>query len=325
MIHEDQKIGPFTEEKIRRYLEEGRIQPTTLAWVEGAADWKPISEVLAFATTQPATVHAPPLPQAQPRQQQPPANATTHPLQQNPKKLILASWLMIGFTCLVALIPGVGFLTWILGAPILLVTFIMGILTLSKGRTTQGVAILLMSLIAAPIFLVVAPILTTAGAVVASDTGSSLSPSAPFSSSPGSSTPSGEATVSGDLKKHLVGFWRSVRKNDLDDTYLYQGFSETEYFDILEWIPYTVVGIEGNVLTFAYKHDTGTLGEFDRKSKIVFLSEDKMRIEWDRLSEGYVYERIPEEQWVRERQELDEAAIQQLHQKIGETIRRLEN
>ena len=177
VIHEDQQIGPFAEEKIRRYLEEGRIQPTTLAWVEGAADWKPISEMLGLASAQPAPVQAPPQPQAQPQQLHAPAYAAPQAPQQNhqanPKKLILASWLMIGVTCLVALIPGIGFLTWIIAFPVLLVTFILGILTLTKGRTLQGVLILLMSLIAAPVFLMVAPIITTAGAVAATDSGSS--------------------------------------------------------------------------------------------------------------------------------------------------------
>jgi hypothetical protein len=333
--HNDEQIGPFTEEKIRRYLDEGRIEPTTLAWVEGAADWKPISEMLGLPTA--AQVQAPPPPiQAAPvpaPQQQAPAYSAPQAAPQNPqsdpKKLIIASWLMIGVTCLIALIPGVGFLTWIVGAPILLVTFILGILTLNKGKTLQGVSILLVSLIAAPIFLVVAPIITTAGAVAAAESGSSSSgsysdPSDPSDSgdsdlSSGSSPSSGEI-VAGDLKKHLVGFWRSVKKNDLDDTYLYQTFSETEYYSSLEWLPYKVVGIDGNVLTFAYTYDTGTLGEFNQKSKIVFLSEDRMRIEWDRLSEGYVYERISEEQWVREQQELDEAAIQELRQKMQRLI-----
>jgi hypothetical protein len=54
-----------------------------------------------------------------------------------------------------------------------LVTFILGIITLTKGRTLQGVSILLTSLIAAPVFLVIAPIITTAGAVAASESGSS--------------------------------------------------------------------------------------------------------------------------------------------------------
>jgi hypothetical protein len=322
--HDNEQVGPFTEEKIRRYLEEGRIQPTTLAWVEGAADWKPISEMLGLASTTPPPVQAQPQPQTQPQQQQIPAYAAPQAPQQNhqanPKKLILASWLMIGVTCLVALIPGVGFLTWIIAFPVLLVTFILGILTLTKGRTMQGVMILLTSLIAAPVFLVVAPIVTTAGAVAASDSGSGGS----FSGSGGSESSSGEA-VGGDLKTHLVGYWKSVKKNDFDDTHLYQAFSESEYFDIVGWIPYSVVGVDGNELTYAWSQDSGELGEFDRKTRVVFLSDQKMRIDYDRFSEGYVYEKIPEDQWLREKKELDDAAIQQLRQKIGETIQRLEN
>jgi hypothetical protein len=173
--HDNEQVGPFTEEKVRLYLQEGRIQPSTMAWIEGTADWKPISEMLGLPST--PSVQAPPPPRSvapSPQQQVSTYSASQAPqaTPHNPKKLILASWLMIGFTCLVALIPGIGFLTWIVAAPILLVTFIMGILTLSKGKTLQGVSILLVSLIAAPIFLVVAPIITTAGAVAASESGS---------------------------------------------------------------------------------------------------------------------------------------------------------
>ena len=57
--HDDQQIGPFTEEKIRRYLEEGRIQPTTLGWVEGS-DWKPIGEMLGLVSSSPA-IQPPPV------------------------------------------------------------------------------------------------------------------------------------------------------------------------------------------------------------------------------------------------------------------------
>jgi len=91
------------------------------------------------------------------------------------KGAVIASWVMIILTCLVALIPGVGFLTWVIGAPILLITFILGIIVLSKGGTMQGVVILLMSLIVAPIFLVVAPLVTTSLAVDSgADTGDTL-------------------------------------------------------------------------------------------------------------------------------------------------------
>lgn len=49
----NEQVGPFAEEKIRSYLEEGRIQPSDLGWVEGAPDWKPISEMLGLPTARP--------------------------------------------------------------------------------------------------------------------------------------------------------------------------------------------------------------------------------------------------------------------------------
>jgi len=64
------------------------------------------------------------------------------------------------------LIPGIGFFSWVVAVPILLVTFICGIIAITKGAPVNGVLILLVSLIGAPIFLVVAPIVTTSGAVV---------------------------------------------------------------------------------------------------------------------------------------------------------------
>lgn len=65
VFHDNEQIGPFNEEKIRRYLAEGRIQPTTLGWVEGAADWKPISEMLD-STARPSTPTPPPIQSAPP-------------------------------------------------------------------------------------------------------------------------------------------------------------------------------------------------------------------------------------------------------------------
>jgi hypothetical protein len=44
----NEQVGPFAEEKIKRYLKEGRIQPSDLGWVEGATGWKPISEMLGL-------------------------------------------------------------------------------------------------------------------------------------------------------------------------------------------------------------------------------------------------------------------------------------
>jgi hypothetical protein len=63
------------------------------------------------------------------------------------------------------MIPGVGFIAWLIGAPVLLVSLICGIVAISKGASLQGVLILLFTLIIAPIIMFVAPIITTTGAV----------------------------------------------------------------------------------------------------------------------------------------------------------------
>lgn len=186
-IHKnEQQHGPYTEDQVRNFLYEGRFTSSDMGWTEGAADWKPIGEMLSTTPNQPPPVPPSKSPQL-PAQQQP--QMTTQPNPNNPKGLIIASWLMIGLTCLVSLIPGIGFATWLIAAPVLLVTFILGIVTLTKGGTLQGILILLTSLIAAPIFLFLAPIITTAGAVAAAEASSS-GPSGYTTSSSSSSTSS---------------------------------------------------------------------------------------------------------------------------------------
>jgi len=175
--------------------------------------------------------------------------------------------------------------------------------------------------------------ITTVRASSSSESGSGAS----SSSSTDSDTSNIEA-VSGDLKKHLIGYWRSIQKSDLGDSYLYQAFSETGYIDtgslnslgVVEWISYKVVGVNGNELTFDWSQDTGALGQFNRRTRITFLSDKKIRIDYnlfskDRFSKGPVYEKISEEQWLKDKEGLDNAAIQQLRQKMGETIKQSEN
>jgi hypothetical protein len=188
VYHNNEQVGPFTEEKIRRYLDEGRIEPSTLGWVEGADDWRPVSEMLGLPVAQ----HVQTSQMSQPQPQQ----AVPQNTPSDPKNLILASWIMIGAICLVALIPGFGFLTWLIAFPVLLATLIMGILTLRKGRKLQGVSILLVSLIVTPAFLLLAPLVTTLGAVAVA--GSSIDPSAL----------EGNDAQDGDLESRLQGYWK---------------------------------------------------------------------------------------------------------------------
>lgn len=86
--------------------------------------------------------------------------------QSKPTGLVVTSWVLIVLICLFSLIPGIGFFSWLVAIPILLVTFICGIIAISKGAAVNGILILLVSLIGAPIFLFVAPIITTSGVVV---------------------------------------------------------------------------------------------------------------------------------------------------------------
>ena len=80
---------------------------------------------------------------------------------QNYKGVALAAWIIIGVTCFIALIPAIGLLTWFIAIPVLLATFVLGIIAITKGGTLQGVLILLVSLIIAPAYLLIAPMAST--------------------------------------------------------------------------------------------------------------------------------------------------------------------
>jgi len=148
--------GPVEQFQLQELFRQGMIHGESGVAIEGTSEWIPFRQ-LTFGQ--------------QPMVVQVPSGASLHaqPLEvsQNriAKKVVLAAWLIIGATCLVALIPGVGFLTWVIAAPILLVTFILGFVALNKGSTTHGVIILLVSLIGAPLFLFVVPFITAALAI----------------------------------------------------------------------------------------------------------------------------------------------------------------
>ena len=80
---------------------------------------------------------------------------------QDYKGAALAAWIILGLLCFVAMIPAIGLLTWFVAIPILVITFIIGIVVLSKGGTLSGVLILLASLIVVPAFVMIAPVVST--------------------------------------------------------------------------------------------------------------------------------------------------------------------
>jgi hypothetical protein len=55
-----QQFGPFTTDDIKKFLVEGRLLITDLAWYEGAPGWEPISKIAILNT--PLTPSSPPPP-----------------------------------------------------------------------------------------------------------------------------------------------------------------------------------------------------------------------------------------------------------------------
>src|ERR1700722_7540149 len=77
------------------------------------------------------------------------------------RSLIISSWVLIGLVCLISLFSFFGFGSWLIAGPILFIALIMGIIILRRGETLPGLAILLTSLIAAPLFIMAAPFVSS--------------------------------------------------------------------------------------------------------------------------------------------------------------------
>ena len=101
----------------------------------------------------------------QPAAQPPSVVQVVAPQPLSHKGVSLTGWTLLSLCCIASLIPGLGFGVWLIVAPVLIVTFVLGIISISRGGTLQGVLILLATLIVVPVFVFVAPILTT-GAVI---------------------------------------------------------------------------------------------------------------------------------------------------------------
>ncbi|MDF1813255.1 MAG: hypothetical protein P1V20_13745 [Verrucomicrobiales bacterium] len=72
------------------------------------------------------------------------------------------SWFLLITTCIIAVIPFVGFLSWIIGLATIAIVTILAIITIGEGGTTRGVLILLAAYIAVPLFIFIAPMASSA-------------------------------------------------------------------------------------------------------------------------------------------------------------------
>ncbi|CAN5520166.1 hypothetical protein BH09VER1_BH09VER1_51480 [soil metagenome] len=72
-----------------------------------------------------------------------------------------AGWMLILLACGVATIPYFGFFAYILGIPLLVAAFVLSIVVMAKGGVFHGILLLLVTIIA-PVFVILAPWITTA-------------------------------------------------------------------------------------------------------------------------------------------------------------------
>lgn len=75
-------------------------------------------------------------------------------------KAVKAGWLILLASVIFAAIPGLGFLIYLLGVPLLIVAFVLGVVAIVKGRTAGGVLLMLFTLIIAPIAFMVVPLIS---------------------------------------------------------------------------------------------------------------------------------------------------------------------
>ncbi len=87
-----------------------------------------------------------------------------------------AAWILLFITCGISIVPFLGFGAWFVAVPVLLTTFILSIVVLSRGGTAQGLLLLLMTIVGAPLFISIAPLISSLGTAASSSSHYSTSP-----------------------------------------------------------------------------------------------------------------------------------------------------
>ena len=84
-----------------------------------------------------------------------------HQPVQSYKGMAIASWILLGLTALLSIVPVLGFGAWLLAFIVIPVAFILAIVILTRGGKAQGVLILITSVVILPVFILVAPLAST--------------------------------------------------------------------------------------------------------------------------------------------------------------------
>lgn len=166
-----QQLGPFSIEEVNRKLSDGTLSPTDQAWYEGAAGWAPLSGVPGVTIPSASASAHPAMPVRQPSPFPAPGASVARPGQapspnaarpaQSYSGMAITSWILIGLTALLSIVPVLGFGAWLLAFVVIPVVLILAIVVLSRGGTGQGIFLLITALILLPGFIFVAPLAST--------------------------------------------------------------------------------------------------------------------------------------------------------------------
>ena len=163
------QLGQYSLEEVNRKLADGTFSPTDLGWHEGAAGWASLSGIAGV--TVPSAPASPATPIPPPAAPSPvPSAPSTRPAQssasaitpaQSCKGMAVASWILLGLTALLSIVPVLGFAAWILAFIVIPVAFILAIVILTRGGKTEGILILVTSVAVLPVFILVASLTST--------------------------------------------------------------------------------------------------------------------------------------------------------------------
>jgi hypothetical protein len=204
--HNYQPVGPVSEEQLKELFLKGVITHDTPVLLEGATQWTPyrtldsaLKNSLTTLATPLAGLGVPPPPPPPPPPMPPPPGppppirpsvsaVASQPPKPDYKRLVLVSWILLVAIASISVIPVIGFATWLIALPVFITTLILGVLTLARDGTRDGVLILIATFIAVPLFITIAPLITTSIVGAIADSGSSDHSTASTSSLPPSSS-----------------------------------------------------------------------------------------------------------------------------------------